>query len=344
MSNQFNDSNIASSNGAIADPRLKVAGLNWALPLKNGSKKEGTKCQQDDFESTGVCQRDLSTELETEDERPTIDEMASWLNVLLAEDQVVELRAFGVSTPSSSWQHIESGYYDGEHLYEMAEAADELTNSATCVCLTLNPLNPDLLARRANRVAFANKGEAAADKDVVARRWLFVDVDPVRPGGISATDQEKAAARVTIDMVSQQLSSIGWPDPILADSGNGYHLLYRVELPADDGGLAQRVLQALADRFDCKQAKIDTQVANASRLVKAYGTMARKGDEIKGRPHRPSRILVVPSNGQVVPRELLESLAGEIGTSSPKSPKANSSTIVASQDGKQNAYRHETIL
>ncbi len=36
--------------------------------------------------------------------------------------------------------------------------------------------------------------------------------------------------------------------------------------------------------------------ANAARIWKAYGTVARKGDSILGRPHRISRILEVPSD------------------------------------------------
>ena len=52
-------------------------------------------------------------------------------------------------------------------------------------------------------------------------------------------------------------------------------------------------LAALAFRFDDARVCIDQQVWNAARLLKVYGTMARKGDDTLDRPHRLSRLLEV---------------------------------------------------
>jgi hypothetical protein len=82
---------------------------------------------------------------------------------------------------------------------------------------------------------------------------------------------------------------------MLADSGNGYHLLYRVDLPADDGGLVERILAALGERFDTPHAKIDRTVFNPARICKLPGTLARKGDSTADRPHRRAKLLEVPS-------------------------------------------------
>jgi len=87
-----------------------------------------------------------------------------------------------------------------------------------------------------------------------------------------------------------------WERPILADSGNGAHLLYRIDLPNDQEALAF-VTHALAEldrRYSDDVVKVDVTSANAARIWKAYGTVARKGDSIPGRPHRLSRILEVP--------------------------------------------------
>ena len=130
---------------------------------------------------------------------------------------------------------------------------------------------------------------------MLKRRWLLVDADPVRDPLISATNIEKAAAYDTILEVRSYLQSKGWSDPILADSGNGYHLLYRVDLPADDGRTVERILQALATRFDNDHVKIDKSVFNPSRICKMPGTMARKGDKVPNRPHRPAQVLKVPT-------------------------------------------------
>ena len=52
-----------------------------------------------------------------------------------------------------------------------------------------------LLGRAYNRLKQTKKRDAhTADKDVLAYRWLPVDTDPVRPAGISASDEELKVA------------------------------------------------------------------------------------------------------------------------------------------------------
>ena len=51
-------------------------------------------------------------------------------------------------------------------------------------------------------------------------------------------------------------------------------------------GLLESALKAIAARFDNSAVKIDQTVFNASRITKAYGTMACKGNNIPERPHR----------------------------------------------------------
>ena len=120
-----------------------------------------------------------------------------------------------------------------------------------------------------------------------------------------------------------------WPEPALADSGNGAHLLYRVDLPVDDGGLTKRVLAALAFRFDTDQVHVDQTTFNPARIWKLYGTLARKGDNVPDRPHRYARLIDVPDNLTPVKRELLESLAESVPAVPPRSLKQ--------RDGKRSA-------
>lgn len=176
----------------------------------------------------------------------------------------------------------------------MAKAALRISRSAKGVYYTLNPLKPDLLARRCYRLDWAGEGELAEDRDVLVRRWLLVDADPIRDPLISATDAEKMLARQTVQDVRDFLRGHSWPEPLLADSGNGYHLLYRVDVPADDGGVVAGVLRALAQRFDTDRVKIDQSVFNPARICKLPGTFARKGDHTLLRPHRRARLLEVP--------------------------------------------------
>jgi hypothetical protein len=215
------------------------------------------------------------------------------LRLFVEPGQVTELRALKVRRRGERL-HNEAGFFDYDHLQDMARAALKVTEYARGVYFTLNPLRGDLLARRANRTEWAEEGESAKDKDVLCRRWLLVDADPVRDPLVSATDAEKAAARETIGAVRDFLRGRGWTAPILGDSGNGFHLWYRIDLPADDGGVVKRILQALAQRFDSAAVKIDQTVFNPSRICKLPGTFARKGDSIPERPHRRAKLLEVP--------------------------------------------------
>src|SRR5262249_7854397 len=142
-----------------------------------------------------------------------------------------------------------AGYFDSDHLEDLTAVVLQWTRSAEGVYVTINPPVPALLARCANRVRKQPK-VTTGDAEINRRTGLVLDLDPCRPAKISATDEEKAAALERADAVLEFLTARGWPEPIRTDSGNGYHLRYRIDLPADDGGLVRRVLEALAARFD----------------------------------------------------------------------------------------------
>ena len=115
------------------------------------------------------------------------------LRLLFSPGDVVEMRALEVEERSkgrSFWANY-SGYFDSEHWEDLANAALRLTGDAAGVYITLNPCAPALLSRRANRVdrAASSKGHgnSTTDRDIVCRRWLPIDCDPVRPAGVSAT-------------------------------------------------------------------------------------------------------------------------------------------------------------
>ncbi|MEW5763251.1 MAG: hypothetical protein AB1776_08640, partial [Bacillota bacterium] len=178
------------------------------------------------------------------------------------------------------------------------------------VYVTLNPLNPALLARCAERCQPYARN-TASDTDVLNRYWLGLDFDPVRPAGVSSTDAEHEAAIESARRVREWLRGMGWPEPVLADSGNGGHLLYRVNLPntPEATELVRRVVDAVAAFHSGGGVEVDRRVYNAARVWKVYGTLAAKGDDLPERPHRLARLLEVPEALEMVPREALESVA-----------------------------------
>jgi hypothetical protein len=217
---------------------------------------------------------------------------------------VVELRALG------TLKGIVSGYFDADHQDELVAHAARYSGCAQGIYITLNPVTRDCLARAANR-AIAYAKHTTGDAEIIHRHWLLIDTDPTRPSGISAKDAEHDSALSRAIAIRSWLSEQGWPEPISADSGNGGHLLYRVDLPPDDEGLLHRVLKAIAAKHNDNAVKVDLSVYNAARISKLYGTFACKGDNISDRPHRMARLIETPQEVLLVARELLEAVASQ---------------------------------
>jgi len=200
------------------------------------------------------------------------------------------------------------GYFDNfEALVAAIEPLDADPNTKG-IYLTLNPINPALLARACNRMGRGESG--TADADVIARHFLYVDLDPVRPSGISATEEEIAFAREKGEKMALFLADIGFTEPLRGESGNGYHLIYRIALNNDDLGkkLVETCLKALHNLYSDSRVHVDTTTANAARISKLYGTITRKGDSTAERPHRMARLLSVGSRDPT-PYDTLKKLA-----------------------------------
>jgi hypothetical protein len=228
---------------------------------------------------------------------------------------VVEVRVLGIGGDK---RRTAAGWFNDPEA--LANEALRYSGAAKAVYVTLNPVDPALLALSHNRLTEGMR-RTSRDADVLVRCLLLIDVDPRRPADTSATDEEKANAAQVVKDVLDYLTGRDWPEPIEADSGNGGHLDYLIDLPADDGGLVKRVLRALAARFNTAEAEIDCTVFNASRICKLPGTWACKGESTPERPHRLARLLRVPDELVPVSREQLEAVATEApeeGTTKPR--------------------------
>jgi len=171
-----------------------------------------------------------------------------------------------------------SGYFDD--LEALAAAVAPLDAAGTAgIYVTLNEVNPALLSRRANRIKMrlSKKDATTADADIIHRRWFPIDIDPVRPSGVSSTDEEHQAAIVRAAEIAAYLGrERGWPDPVMADSGNGAHLLYRIDLPNDEESkdLVKRCLEVLDTMF---------------RTARSLWTLRTSTRPVSGRCTEPSR-------------------------------------------------------
>jgi hypothetical protein len=264
----------------------------------------------------------LMTEEEREQAQPLQAILEETLAVLFQAGDTVELR---IPAPKERRIGVVSGYFSD--ITALAKAAQAWDGRAEAIYVALNPVNAALLARSVNHVT-TNAKTTTQDSDVRLRRWLLIDLDPLRPSGISSSEAEHQAALARATEIKLALASVGWPDPILADSGNGAHLLYRVDLPNDRASkdLFDRVLRALSFRFGDSVVGVDETVGNAARISKLYGTLVAKGDNTPDRPHRRSQLFEVPANPEAVSSEALEALAAAVPTSEnrPYSSRATS--------------------
>ena len=244
--------------------------------------------------------------------KPDIGQIARAIDCLFGKDDIIELRALHTKGRART----DAGYFDGEHRDNLAGEAVRLSAAEAAVYVTLNPLNPQLLSRCKNRVQdFAKK--TATDTNVTRRRWLLLDFDPQRLTDTSATDEQLAAAKACAKRCYTALKEKGWPEPTAAMSGNGYHLLYPVDLPNDDESrdLIKGVLSGVAAQFDDEMVTIDQSVFNAGRIIKMYGTIANKGDHTTDYPWRLSTLLSKPGRDKVVTPEQLREVGKPVNTS-----------------------------
>ena len=180
------------------------------------------------------------------------------------------------------------------------------------VYFVLNKISDGCYSREQHETFVEKAKNTTSDSDISLREWLLIDVDPKRPSGVSSTNEEKNSAKLVINNVFSFLRDIGFAEPIVCDSGNGFHLLYKIALENTEANklLMQTVLQVLDLYFSNGKCDIDKTVFNASRITKLYGTDSKKGNNTDDRPHRQSSILKVPKTIKETPYQLLLKVAG----------------------------------
>ncbi len=223
------------------------------------------------------------------------------LETLKKPEEVVEIRILKTDKGTIS------GYFDDE---EKLITSIQKYIGKYDIYVTLNPTKEELLARCSNRLQTYAKN-TSSDQDIKVIRHLLIDIDPIRASGISSTDEEKQTALTLIKKIRKDLVLEGLPEPLVADSGNGYHMLLPVEVEntKDNVAVIKEFLGTLDFLYSNAQAQVDVTTYNPSRIVKLYGTKACKGDDTEERPHRWSKLVKVPAELVLTEREQLEDFA-----------------------------------
>lgn len=268
-----------------------------------------------------------------------LEDIRRGAQTLFKPKQLVEVR---LRLTNDYWRGLY--FTDHSRMVEAVLALDKLPNIQS-IYYVFNRINPKLIERRKAcqcdkcvrggliienptdeqiiRILNGPSQHLTANEDVENINWLFIDVDTLRADGMEhqpSTKEEKQASREVWKSVIAFFDSKEWPQPLLADSGNGYHVLFRTNLPNSQNSIDMSVdcLSVLATRFNNAAAEIDNAVFNAARLTRAYGTTTRKGKNTDERPYRQNRILSKPD---VVFSTVSTDLIIALGSEAPKTDR-----------------------
>ncbi len=253
------------------------------------------------------------------------DHIAGTLRFYHSPGDCFEIRAIG---SVNGRKIIDGGFFNDQEQAVAAVVKLVEADRHEGIYATINPVDPALLGRANNRMARNISG--TADQNVKVLRRLLVDIDPERPAGVSSSNLEHDFAIEHAGHIKDVLCKEGWPEPLLGDSGNGAHLVYRLpdmENSTEHVALLKRVLRGLNQRFmvhrDGVTLKIDEKVFNPSRISKVYGTLARKGQSLTDRPHRRARILSGAESQGVLTLAQLHSIAADEQKPTAGTPHSN---------------------
>ena len=197
-------------------------------------------------------------------------QVEKWWEVFKNWHELTEIRIIGQGKTFS-------GYFsDVDTLMRCVEPYD---TEGYQVYFTLNKVDTACDARQQlNRIIRVNREPTTSDGDIIERTHVLIDLDPKRPAGVSASNEELEMAHRKAVAVYNYLLDQGFTEPIVARSGNGYHVVVPCHMPStpETTELMKNFLRTLSVMFSDSHVEVDEKVFNAARICKLYGTTARK--------------------------------------------------------------------
>ena len=225
-----------------------------------------------------------------------------WYDIFKDNHELVEIRVLDPNTRKTY-----SGYFtDIETLLSAIKPYDKCA-----LYFTLNKIDDACYSREQHDKISTKVKATTSDNEILSRKWCLIDVDCEKPSDTNSTNEEKELAKVVVNNVYKFLRDEGFEKPVICDSANGYHLLYKQDMQSTPANteVMKKFLQVLDMYFSNEKVKIDCSTYNASRICKLYGTYSRKGSNTKDRPQRMSYILQVPTEVKITPNEYFEKVA-----------------------------------
>ena len=225
-----------------------------------------------------------------------------WYDTFKSGEELVEVRIV-----DNAYKRTYSGYFT-----DINTLLNEIRKYDNCnIYFTLNAINPACYDREQHDRIVTKPKSTTSDNDIVGRDWILIDIDTKKPSDTNSTDEEKEMAKEVVNNVFKFLRDEGFEKPVVCDSGNGFHLLYKIAMKNNNENttICKEFLQVLDMLFSNTNVEIDCSTFNSSRICKLYGTFSRKGSNTKKRPQRESKILRIPDEVKITPNEYFAKVA-----------------------------------
>lgn len=225
-----------------------------------------------------------------------------WYDVFKDNKELVEIRILDPNTKKSY-----SGYFT-----DIETILREIRPYENCnLYFTLNVINDACYSREQHDKISTRPKSTTSDHEIIARKWCLIDIDVEKPADTNSTDAEKVLAQGVANNVYKFLRDEGFEQPVVCDSANGVHLLYKqaMKSTSENTETMKKFLQVLDMYFSTDKVKIDCSTFNPSRICKLYGVISRKGSNTVDRPQRESKILRVPKDVKATANEYFEKVA-----------------------------------
>ena len=228
--------------------------------------------------------------------------LRQWYDIFKDNHELVEIRILDPETKRSY-----SGYFT-----DIETILREIKRYEKCnLYFTLNVIDPACYSREQHDRISTRPKSTTSDAEILGRKFCLIDIDCEKPSDTNSTDAEKELAKDVVNNVYKFLRDEGFEQPIICDSANGFHLLYRQAMlnTSENTEIMKNFLKVLDIYFSTDKVKIDCSTFNPSRICKLYGVISRKGSDTKDRPQRESKILRVPQEVKVTPNEYFQKVA-----------------------------------
>lgn len=269
-------------------------------------------------------------------------EQAKFLDLLCDDNQVHEIRV--INKHEVYRQKISSIYFKStpegkaqaiQELNQLLELYSKDSKNLTNTYVLMNPCKDELYFRK-------NSSKSTSDSDIIKRTRLLIDVDSDKADtDIMASKEEYDKSAHIAAEVQKAFDGLGFPRPIVSFTGNGWALIYKIDLEINENN--EKAIEEFYDAICAKWPSVDIKVKNKARVTRFIGTKNEKGRNEEPREHRYSRFIKVPDQYNTLSIDLVKKATQEYAPETEvveAKPKVQS----LSYDGEWDASKSEAFV